>query len=330
MQYYNNRHIYYKRSPSHPFRKLFFMLFSLSIIGLMYFIYTLFIPPQTTLISPQITQAFEHTPQSAPRPTADIIQPKKYSSLEHAVQTALEGTNGRYAIYIKNLKTSEGYTLNATEEFDTGSLYKLWVMAKVYDLVEEGKLNPDQVLSSTIKDLNQKFSISEDVAEQTEGSISLTITQALNQMITISHNYAALLLTEKIRLSSVAVYIKELDLTNSSVGTSKDLPQTTAEDMAKFYQKLYHNQVINPEYSQKMLDILKKQQLNHKIPKYLPQNIPIAHKTGELGQATHDAGIVYTLKGDYIIVVLSDSAIPKAAEDRIADISKAVYDYFNY
>ena len=77
-----------------------------------------------------------------------------------------------------------------------------------------------------------------------------------------------------------------------------------------------------------MLDLLKKQKLNNKLPANLPEGVEIAHKTGEIGYFTHDAGIVYTSKGDYIIVVLSQSDMPSAAEDRIASISKNVYDYF--
>jgi beta-lactamase class A len=91
---------------------------------------------------------------------------------------------------------------------------------------------------------------------------------------------------------------------------------------------LQKGELANAENTQKMLEFLKKQQLNDKIPADLPNNIVIAHKTGELGLFSHDAGIVYTPKGDYIIAVLSKSDTPAAAEKRIADVSKAVYDYF--
>ena len=64
------------------------------------------------------------------------------------------------------------------------------------------------------------------------------------------------------------------------------------------------------------------------MPKYLPSDTLIAHKTGELDSFSHDSGIVYTPNGNYIIVVMSDSTNPKGAEDRIANISKSVYDYF--
>ncbi len=77
-----------------------------------------------------------------------------------------------------------------------------------------------------------------------------------------------------------------------------------------------------------MLVLLKKQRLNEKIPKYIPEGIAIAHKTGELDLFSHDAGIVYTPKDTYIIVVLSENDFRTEANEQIANISKNVYNYF--
>jgi len=153
----------------------------------------------------------------------------------------------------------------------------------------------------------------------------MSVNQALNQMITISHNYAAMLLTQKNKVSTIRDWITDKGFKDSSVGGQ---PSTTAHDMVLFFDKLQKGELANAENTQKMLEFLKKQQLNDKIPADLPNNIVIAHKTGELGLFSHDAGIVYTPKGDYIIAVLSKSDTPAAAEKRIADVSKAVYDYF--
>jgi beta-lactamase class A len=201
-------------------------------------------------------------------------------------------------------------------------------MGAVYEQIEQGNLKEDEKLSRSISYLNSKFGISPENAEQTTGGISLTVNQALNQMITISHNYAAMLLTEKIKLSTTASYLKSQGFNNSRVGTGGDDPLTTASDIGSFFEKLYNNELATPESNQKMLDFLKKQQKNNKLPLYTPQDVVMAHKTGELGMFSHDAGIVYTPKGDYIIVAMSESPSPKGAEDRIALVSKAVYEYF--
>lgn len=251
-----------------------------------------------------------------------------YSSLEQAVASALEGTKGDYAFYIKNLKTAESYYRNENKQYQPGSLYKLWVMGAVFEQIEQGNLTEDDELSRTIPYLNSKFGISPENAEQTNGTISLTVNQALNQMITISHNYAAMLLTEKIKLSTVAQYLKDRGFYNSRVGTGGDEPLTTPADIGLFFEKLYKNELESAESNQKMLDFLKKQQKNNKLPLYTPSDLVMAHKTGELGMFSHDAGIVYTPKGDYIIVAFSETPSPKGAEDRIALVSKAVYEYF--
>ena len=77
-----------------------------------------------------------------------------------------------------------------------------------------------------------------------------------------------------------------------------------------------------------MIELLKKQQLNDRIPKYLPSGTFVAHKTGELGYYKHDAGIVFSEQDNYILVVLSKTDSPSSGAEEIAKLSKAVYDYF--
>lgn len=249
-------------------------------------------------------------------------------SLKGTVEKSLAGTKGTYGIAIRNFKTGESYYLNEGRIFEAGSLYKLWVMATVYQQIQEGKLTEDQVLSRDVAALNQKFNIDPGSAELTEGTVTLTISNALNQMITISHNYAALLLSEKIKLSSVATFLQENNFMQSQVGTYGDSPKTTPSDIALFFEKLYNGKLANQQYTQQMLDLLKKQQYNDGLPKYLPDQPQVANKTGDIGWFKHDAGIIFTNSGDYIIVVMSESDSPAGALERIALVSKTVFDYF--
>lgn len=273
-----------------------------------------------TLISPIVAGAVT---TSTPPPTLSSSL-----GLSQAVQQALIGTTGTYGIVVKNLQTGESYAFNDHHVFESGSLYKLWIMALGYDQIQVGDLDENKVLSDSVEDLNKDFDIDPSEAELTDGTITLTVDQALNQMITISHNYAAMLLTRQEKLSNVAVFLQQNGFNESSVGTSDGLPTTTAADIAAFYEKLYQGKLANQKYTNAMLDLLKNQQLNEKIPLYLPTDTVIAHKTGELDSFSHDAGIVYTPRGNYIIAVLTDTDNPSAAVERIAEVSKAVYNYF--
>lgn len=246
-------------------------------------------------------------------------------TLGGAVLNSLDGAKGTYAIVVKNLKTGESFAVNEHMKFATGSLYKLWIMATSFDQIKNGTLSEDEELTADVSELNDKFDIDQDAAELSEGSINLTVKQALQQMITISHNYASLLLAERIKLSNVTKFLDAYGFSESAIGNP---PQTTAFDLAIFMEKLYKNQLSDQEHTDQMIDLLKLQTLNDKLPKYLPGETVIAHKTGEIDYFTHDAGIVYLPAGDYIIVCLSQSDYPPGAEDRIGLISKNVYQYF--
>ncbi len=248
------------------------------------------------------------------------------SNMKKTVEKSLEGTQGTYGIYIKNLKTGEVYVQNEHEEFQSGSLYKLWVMAVVYDQLKSGKLKEADRMKRDIVYLNEKFDIASESAELTEGDIDLSVKQALTQMITISHNYAALLLSEKVGLTNIAKFLKDQGFSESKIGQP---PRTTAHDIGMFYEKLYKKELVNKEYSDSMIELLKKQKINDRIPKYLPDEIEVAHKTGEIDYFKHDGGIVFTPNGDYIFVVLSKSNSPQGAAEREAKLSKDVFDYFD-
>lgn len=253
-----------------------------------------------------------------------LVNPFLKPNLKMTVGNSLSNSEGRFGIFIKNLKTQEQYALNTNLQFEAGSLYKLWVMGAVFKKIQSGQLSEDKEIVGDIAKLNATFGIPTDDAELTEGSLDLTIKSALEQMITISHNYAAFMLTLEVGDQALEDFLKEYDLVDSSIGP----PKTSASDIGKFYEKLYSGRLVDSDSSMKMLDILSKQQINDRIPKLLPEGTKVSHKTADTGFFEHDGGVVFTSKGDYIIVLLSETDSPPAATEEIAKISRAVYEYF--
>lgn len=269
----------------------------------------------------------ENKPVQFPPSKSAVLKPTlpHAGSLKTVVEKAIGNNDASFGIAIKHMKTGEQYYYNEDQEFDTASLYKLWIMAAVYRQIQDGRLKKEDVLSQEIPVLNEKFRIDPTLAELTEGSISQNVGQALERMITVSDNYSALLLSEKLRLSTVSRYLADAGFSSSRLG---EPPISTPSDIASFLEKLYREKLADAANTQEMISLLKKQTLNNKIPSELPEHTVVAHKTGELGEFSHDAGIVYTDKGDYIIVVMTQSASPAATEKTIGKISRAVYEYF--
>ena len=209
------------------------------------------------------------------------------SGLSGVVDTSLVNTTGTYGVVIRNLKTGETYEKNADKKFQTASLYKLWIMATVMSQLEKDEYEESLVLSDSVSELNRIFGISPEYAELTEGTVTYTVHEAIEQMITISHNYAALLLTRKAKLANVRTFLAAHNLNNSSPG---EPPTTTASDIDSFFEQLYRGRLAGPKKTEEMIAILQRQKLNEKLPKLLPPKTAIAHKTGGRYFRAEDTG----------------------------------------
>jgi beta-lactamase class A len=277
------------------------------------------------VIESSSTQILSPLPQITVNDSPTIKPTPKSQNLKNIIDHALINAKSTYGIVVKDLTTGESYAVGQHQIFEPASLYKLWVMSTVFDQIQKNTLSLDEILSQDIAILNNEFNIDPQLAEQTEGTITLSVAEAVNNMITVSDNYSALLLAEKVKNSSIQKFLQDHGFTESTLG---DPPSTTAADIALFLEKLSKGELANKENTEAMINILKKQTQKTKIPKYLPQNLVIAHKTGEINSFTHDAGIVYLDHDAYIIVALSEGDDTIGAEERIANLSLAVFNYF--
>lgn len=112
--------------------------------------------------------------------------------------------------------------------------------------------------------------------------------------------------------------------------------QTAPLEAMRMLELLYRGEWVCPEASAGMLDIMKRCQTDSRIPKYLPQGVETAHKTGTLDKLNVDIGIIYTAKGDYILCMFYNGNLASRADydknDRgrvgdsyLAELSGAIY-----
>jgi len=111
-------------------------------------------------------------------------------------------------------------------------------------------------------------------------------------------------------------------------------PRDTAQPnaMAALLEKIYRKQLHKPETASLLLDILYRCQTGDaRIKGILPPGTEVAHKTGSIGGTINDVGIV-SLPDDAGHVVLAlfvkQGTKSEASERAIAQISRAIYDYF--
>ena len=168
---------------------------------------------------------------------------------------------------------------------------------------------------------------------------AFTVEELFRPMITKSDNNAANALIDLLGFDASNIYFKEMGLKNTNIARKMldfekrkegEENYTTAQDMAYLLEELYRKNILNKDVSEKCLTLLTQQEINDRIPRKLPKGTLVAHKTGLEKYVCHDAGIVYTNKGDFLICILTkhDAKFSKSAKKFISDLTLLTYNYY--
>ncbi|HLD29609.1 MAG TPA: serine hydrolase [bacterium] len=258
----------------------------------------------------------------------------QFDQLKLSLSQYTENFPGKISVFIKDLKTGEALEINANQLFASASLVKIPLMAAVFAEEKRGNLLQDEKLlcrkrnytrgSGQLKycGIGKKFKISE----------------LMDYMITHSDNVATNMLTDKLGLETISgIFTRDFGLKITNMDRSiMDLRArrkgienyTTAREMGELLDKIYTGELVSKRASGEMLAILRNQQIADRIPKYLPKELVIAHKTGLMRNSCHDAGIVFTQNGDFIVVVLTEKIRAKTAKKLIAGIAYKAYSVY--
>ena len=248
------------------------------------------------------------------------------------MMTYLNKLSGSISFYYKNLVTGEELSWREDERMYAASVIKLYIMADAFYRISRGTLDPDQIYVMKKEDYVPSCGA---VAYMHEG-LEVTIMDLITLMIIFSDNTATNVLIELLGIEQINEEIRSLgyedvwlrrkmyDIEKSRKGIQN---QITAKQTAVLLEQMYKGELIDAASSQKMLSIMKNQQVNGKIPFYLnalEEEPEIAHKTGEDSGITHDVGIIYA-KQPFIVCFCGNETDTPAYERVMAEMSLALY-----
>ncbi|MDP3724377.1 MAG: serine hydrolase [bacterium] len=225
-------------------------------------------------------------------------KPSDDEKLTALVASTFADQEGAYAIVVEDLAADRRASMQDDRVMQTASLYKLFTMAALFDAAKKS---------------------GEEMSDETK--------EAIERMITISSNEDGTFLSSTYGWENITTWAHDHDFSDTNL--SEIPPVTSARDIAKFFRLLWKGELVSKEASEEMLRILFDQRLNDRIPKYLPGDVRIAHKTGRIDGWLHDAGIVVASRSAYVIVLMAeDLQDVDAGKERMALFSKDVLDIF--
>jgi len=258
-----------------------------------------------------------------------------WQELQQRLKVEISQFKGEAGIVIKDLKTGWEFSYEKTKLFPSASLAKIPLMAACFLAADQGRIKLDRNIALKSSDKLTGSGVLKDMPAGTTFSVE----RIIGLMIYDSDNTATNIVTNLVGIDYLNSAFKSFGLKNTDLSRriadyqSRDRGienYTTAEDMALLLDKIYRRSLGNKSVSDQCISMLKLTRLNDRIPKYLPVDITIAHKTGLEKGVCHDAGIVFTRKDDFIIVVLTKHANLNSAPSKefIARVSLHAYKYF--
>jgi len=241
--------------------------------------------------------------------------------MQQAIEQELARAGGRWACVVIRMHGStpqQLVSLNPDLLFPAASLAKVPILIEVARQVEQGMLSwytryilPDSVRVS-----------SSGVIADLSPDLQPTLHDLAHLMITISDNTASNMLLHLVGFGAVNATIQQLGLQETRLERRfMDFAArqqgrdnwTTAGDMANLFFQLCSHALPG---SREMLEILLHQNDYTLLPAYWGEDLPFAHKTGDLPGVTHDAGILFPPLADVpaenaplIIVVLTSEQV---------------------
>lgn len=243
----------------------------------------------------------------------------------------LEAMPGKVGFYYKNLVTGETLGYHEDLPFLAASIVKLPLMAAILLLRARGETSFRDLVTMR----NEEKIPGCGAIQHITGDVTLDVESMSRLMITISDSAAANALLRHYTVPVIRECFLALGLTGTQFNRCYwDLEKEAQgiqnyfvpKEMGSLLEKMYRRTLIDAESSQWLENLLRQQQINHKLGGFLPMDYPMAHKTGEEEDKTHDVGIVFA-KQPFIVCYASNGQKDLSVfEDFIRRTTKALAD----
>jgi beta-lactamase class A len=267
----------------------------------------------------------------------DQVSPE-YANLQKAVQSFIDsqkksGTLSAASLVFRDMQASEGFTVNPTEKYNPASLNKVPLMMAYYKLAEANPPILEKRLTYTgAYDLDARENIKAPV--QLKPRTSYTVGELIEHMIRYSDNNALKLLFDDLQNSGHGdVLTALLTYLGMTYGTNTDY--LSIQSYALFFRSLYNATYLDPEFSEKAMELLTRSDFSEGIQTGIPNHIPLAEKYGDsnivssagvqMGKELHNCGIVFYPNHPYLLCVMTKGKDIQSLENVIATISRVVY-----
>jgi beta-lactamase class A len=261
-------------------------------------------------------------------------------NLKAEIEKVIEKSGANIGVAIRHIESGEETMIKADNLYPLASVVKIPILVEACYQMSEDHFRPTDRWALKSEDKN----LPSGVLVFFQDGLTPTVLDILTMMIIISDNTATDIILKRLTKEAVVKRMRSLGLNDiyitmtirelfddllpcadptmdpyelekliASAGKKEDTkvyrcaPEnnvTSPRNMTDLVCKIYKGEAPDRKWSDFALKILLLQQLNDRIPRYLPPMIRCAHKTGTLESIRNDSGIIYARDDSHIALSL--------------------------
>lgn len=234
----------------------------------------------------------------------------------------------RASVYLKALNSPDWTAVNGMDEYHPGSMLKVAVLITWLASIDKDP----SLLNKTIRLMsNLAVQVTTVSGSKLKLGESYTIKDLMSYMIIDSNNEATAALIDNMNVEEFNKLFRELQMEVPDLANMATVMNPT--HFARLFRVLYNGSYLSIKNSEYALNLLSKAAFRGGLVKYIPENVPVAHKFGErfseAGQQFHEAGVVYVNENPYVIVVMTEGRDKRILPEVVALLSRTVYSSLN-
>ena len=300
-------------------------------------------------------------------------------SLATEIQAIIAASGAQMSLAARHIESDQEINIDADRVFPLCSVLKIPVLVEAFRQMADGRFTLDDRWELTVTEKN----LPSGVLLFFDDGLQPTVRDLLTLMIIISDNTATDMVMHRLGTENINRYIHSLGLTNThitmtireifedimpSADPTQDLLELarqrqktginrsgrayslgpdndvgTPADLTRLLTMIFQGEIVSRAACDEMLKILLKQQLNDRLPRFLPPGTPVAHKTGTLAGYRNDSGIIYVNDESHVAVTVFSAWDDQATSDdqqatsqqiftidsAFGQIGRLIFDYFS-
>jgi beta-lactamase class A len=272
-----------------------------------------------------------------------LIQTSPAAPLDSQLRAIIASSGAEVAVAYRTLDGKTELFIDADKPFHAASTMKVPVMIELFRQAGNRQLSLDDPLPirnefrSIVDGTPYQLSEGDDSDTLVYAAVgkSMPLRQLCDLMITVSSNFAANLLIEKLGVENIRRTVAALGADGMHVlrgvedqkAFDKGLNNTTdARGLFVLLDRIAHGKAVDPLADAAMIDILKRQTFNDAIPAGVPAGTAVAHKTGNITRINHDAAIVFGARPYVLVLLVRGMEDQKKSAALMAELSRIVYE----